>query len=351
MKQQYQLFKRGWGTYYYQDTKTGKQQSLHTKDKHQARALVQTMNEALRQPMLNLEIARAYLKGSDSGFNSRTWAWVMERAGEGKQGATKERWLRGVAEKPFHAIRDLKLTETKAEDLLNVLKIGTVSTNIFLRRLHNFAVDMNWLLAPIIPRRQWHPVKFREKRAITFEEHQKIIAGERNEEWRAYYGLLWHLGGSQSDVAALRAEEVDWKNRTIAYSRMKTGSHALIRLGESVGRILQSRPEKGLLFPQIAAWKESDRAKAFSRRRALVMQVSGAIKKSGKSCPRKWARMLVSEKHPDLSPITTTASPSAHYSRWIRCTSPRHNSRTTRSDSGSPDSPAAIMYYKPPPTL
>ena len=48
MKQRYQLFKRGWGTYYFQDTETGKQQSLKTRDKHQARALVHTMNEALR---------------------------------------------------------------------------------------------------------------------------------------------------------------------------------------------------------------------------------------------------------------------------------------------------------------
>jgi hypothetical protein len=184
MKQRYRLFTRGWGTYYFQDVETGKQESLKTRDKHQARTLVHTLNEAVRQPMLNLEIARAYLKGSDTGFVSRTWAWVMERAGEGKQGATKERWLRGVAEKPFDTIRDLKLTETKAEHLLSVLKEGTVSTNIFLRRLHNFALEMSWLLAPVIPRRQWRPVKFQEKRAITLEEHQKIIAGERNEEWR-----------------------------------------------------------------------------------------------------------------------------------------------------------------------
>jgi hypothetical protein len=61
-------------------------------------------------------------------------------------------------------------------------------------------------------------VKFREKRAITFEEHQKIITGERNEEWRAYYELLLYLGGSQSDVASLRAEGVDWKSRTITHA-------------------------------------------------------------------------------------------------------------------------------------
>jgi hypothetical protein len=27
--------------------------------------------------------------------------------------------------------------------------------------------------------------------------------------------LLWHLGGAQSDVAALRAEDIDWKQRVI----------------------------------------------------------------------------------------------------------------------------------------
>lgn len=38
-----------------------------------------------------------------------------------------------------------------------------------------------------------------------------------------------------------------------------------------------------------------------------AMQMSGAIKKTGKSCPRKWARMLVSEKDPDLNVINVKA--------------------------------------------
>lgn len=295
MKQRYRVFRRGWGTYYYEDTETGQQQSLQTRDKYQARTVVHTMNEAQRQPMLNLQIARAYLRAADSTYTSRTWQWVMDQSGEGKNGATKARWLRGMADRAFDPIRELKLIETKAEDLLAVLKAGTVSTNIFLRRLHNYALDMNWLMAPIIPRRQWRPIKFQEKRAITLEEHQKVIADERNDELRAYYELLWHLGGSQTDVATLSAEDVNWKCRTLSYARVKSGSNAIIRFGENVARILQSRPKKGLLFPRISAWKESDRAKAFSRRRTRA-GVSGVTLHSYRYA---WAERALAAGYPE----------------------------------------------------
>jgi len=45
--------------------------------------------------------------------------------------------------------------ETPGELLLQVLKAGKVSTNGYLRRLHNCCVDMNWLPWPLIPKRQW----------------------------------------------------------------------------------------------------------------------------------------------------------------------------------------------------
>jgi integrase len=44
----------------------------------------------------------------------------------------------------------------------------------------------------------------------------------------------------------------------------------MIRLGDSVAKILRSRPATGYLFPQIVLWKESDRAKAFIRRCRLA---------------------------------------------------------------------------------
>ena len=220
--------------------------------------------------MINSQIARAYRMASDSEARARNWQSVMDEMGRQKQGVTKERWTRAVAEKPFDLIRNLALGETRAEHLLDVLARGTVSTNIFLRRLHNFALDMNWLLATIIPRRRWPRIRFREKRAIRLQEHQKILAGEGKPELRAYYELLWHLGGSQSDMVTLCAEDIDWINRTISYGRMKTVNEALIHFGDAVARIRQSRPSTGHLFPMIAAWKESDRGKAFIRRRKLV---------------------------------------------------------------------------------
>ena len=38
-----------------------------------------------------------------------------------------------------------------------------------------------------------------------------------------------------------------------------------------------------------------------------TMQVSGAIKMNGQSCPRKWAKMLVPEKDPELDAINSKA--------------------------------------------
>src|SRR5256885_10309367 len=102
----------------------------------------------------------------------------MDEMAKGKQGVTRERWLRGVKEKSFDSIRDQSLVETRPEQFFETLNVGTVSTNIYLRRLHNFAVDMGWLLASIIPRRKWPTIHFKTKRAITTQEHQKILAGE-----------------------------------------------------------------------------------------------------------------------------------------------------------------------------
>lgn len=45
----------------------------------------------------------------------------------------------------FNPIRNRLLIETQAEDLLHVLQCGKVAVNVFLRRMHNFAIDMNWL--------------------------------------------------------------------------------------------------------------------------------------------------------------------------------------------------------------
>ena len=105
-----------------------------------------------------------------------------------------------------------------------------MSTNVYLRRMHNFALDMNWLPASVIPKRQWPAVWFKEKRAITLDEHQKIIAAEVNPERKTLYQLCWHLGASQGDIANLKGEDVDWTNNTVSFVRKKTDVPVLARL-------------------------------------------------------------------------------------------------------------------------
>jgi hypothetical protein len=156
MNYQFRIFRRASGVWYIENTATRQQESLRTRVEIEAKRLLQARNEAVRQPAINLQIARAYLSAADPVSVSRTWQFVMDEMAKGKKGPTKERWVRGVAQKPFDHIRNLKLVETRSEHFWHVLTTGTVSTNITLRRLHNFALDLNWLLAGLIPRRQWH---------------------------------------------------------------------------------------------------------------------------------------------------------------------------------------------------
>jgi hypothetical protein len=147
-----------------------------------------------------------------------------------------------------------------------MLKKGTVSTNVCMRRLHNFAVDMIWLPSPIVPKKLWPKVVFGEKRSITREEHEKIIARESNPERRDYYEVLWYAGGSQTDVANLHGEDINWVDRTIYYRRKKTGSDAMPRFGDKLAVVLARRPKSGPLFPYLITVREKDRATEFRQR-------------------------------------------------------------------------------------
>jgi hypothetical protein len=277
MKNRYRVFRRGWGTYYCEDLLTKKQETLKTRDKDEAFRLVAAKNETEAAPAFSRQLARVYWKAGDSAAASRTWQHIMDEIPKLKNGSTRERWLTAIKDKAFDSIRDLVVLETKAEHFLKILEGASVSTNSYLRRMHCFALDMDRLPWPVLPRKRWPALTFGEKRAITWTEHQNILLSEKNPEWKAYYEMLWHLGGSQTDTARLTAEDIDWDSQTISYTRRKTKSHALIRFDEPVEAILRSRPATGYLFPQIALWRHSDRAKAFIRRCKLA-GVSGVYR-------------------------------------------------------------------------
>ncbi len=265
MKNRFILFQRS-GVYYCEDTTTGKQSSLRTRDKADALRLLHVRNEAMHAPAMNLQIAQVYLQHGDPALAARTWQNVMEQMVAQRTGKNQSRWERAIREKPFDGIRHLKLIETNADHFLAVLKAGSVCTNVYLRRIHNYAVNMHWLPWPVLPKPNWPIVKHGEKRAITLEEHQKIIARELNLATRAYYELLWHLGGSQSDIATLTAEDVDWHDRTISYQRHKTGVMSLISFGDDVAAILKTLPRSGQLFLALARIPHNHRSKMFIKR-------------------------------------------------------------------------------------
>jgi integrase len=253
-------------TFYCVDTHTGKRTSLKTQSRDEAARLIQARNEAERQPMINVQIAKAYLAASDAAITTRTWQHVFEHIINCKEGPTKVRWVGASKERPFDLIRHKPLIETHAEELLHVLNSGTVSTNVYLRRVHNFALDMNWLSWPIVPKKQWPVVRYKEKRAITIDEHQRIIARERNPERKAFYELCWHLGGSQSDIAHLTAEDIDWGGHYLSYSRKKTAVTSLIHFGAEAAEVLRGLARVGPLFPYLMRVRAGDRATEFKQR-------------------------------------------------------------------------------------
>jgi integrase len=252
------------------DKTTGKRTSLNTTNEDEARQLIEAKNTAERQPTLNLHIAKAYLAGTDNGISTRTWQQAIEALMNTKQGANKARWMNVTKDRALAPLFPKVIIETQGEFLLRVLQSGTVSTNVYLRRLHNFCVDMNWLPWPLLPKRQWPAVRFGEKRGITLDEHTRIVAREQNPERKAFYRLAWHLGASQSDLAHLQAEDVDWQTRIICFVRMKTRWRNVtppqIRFGREVEEILATLPKTGPLFPYLSTVRPGDRATEFKQR-------------------------------------------------------------------------------------
>lgn len=272
MKKRFRLIRRGCrgNAFYCVDTKTGKRSSLGRITEDEAAQVVAAYNQAERQPLLNLQLAKAYLAGMDKQITLRTWQDAVNILIDSKQAANKDRWLRVLKDRALVPLWPRVVIETPSELLLKILQNGTVSTNIYLRRLHNFCVDMNWLAWPILPKRQWPAVRFKEKRAITLDEHTRIVDRERNPERKAFYQLAWHLGASQSDLAHLQAEDIDWESRTITFYRMKNKWRgqppAQIRIGKEVETILNNLPRVGPLFPYLRTVRAGDRATEFKQR-------------------------------------------------------------------------------------
>ena len=80
MKTRYRLTRRGirGDRFYCVDTTTGKRTSLRTANEDEARQIIEAKNQSERQPVLNLQIAKAYLAGTDNGIATRTWQQAID---------------------------------------------------------------------------------------------------------------------------------------------------------------------------------------------------------------------------------------------------------------------------------
>jgi integrase len=254
------------------DNVTGNSVSLKTRAKAEADQKVNAMNETERQPAISLGLAKVYLNAADPKLATRTWQDVMDNIITKKMDETLKRWQTAIKDKNFDCIRNLNVCETRPEHFDRALADGKVSTNVYLRRIHNHALGMEWLLKSVIPRLQWPKPVFKDKRAITAEEHAAIVLREQNTERRDFYELLWLTGAAQSDGACLRAEDINWQTRTICFTRKKLKSRGtnvkptLFRFSGDIEAILKRRPIDGQLFPYLCTVRAGDRATEFKQR-------------------------------------------------------------------------------------
>jgi integrase len=113
----------------------------------------------------------------------------------------------------------------------------------------------------------WPVVRYGEKRAITLEEHRRVLAVTPTLERRQYYEVLWETGAAQTDIAKLTADRIDWENGTILFHRTKQEGKAgdvFLVMGPTLEDIILTLPSTGLLFPGLAKVGENDRSTAFA---------------------------------------------------------------------------------------
>ncbi len=239
------MFRRG-AMFYMQDSATGKQTSLRTKDEAEASSLLNARNAAQQQPTLNLHLARAYLTASDPAFVERTWQTVMQQLQSRGKDSSRERYASVFKSPSFDELRNKKLLETTTDDFFAVFKDGKVSIVYFLKRLHNFALSLGWIAIPIVAPYLWPKYEAKDRRGITQDEHQSVLQQEKNAEWKLYLELLWETGAAQSDAVNFKAEDVDPQTRTISYFRQKTGSLAQFTISKKLETVLSHLPTTGV---------------------------------------------------------------------------------------------------------
>ena len=193
MKQRFYLYRRG-ETYYLQDSRTGKQQSLETKDKQTALRLLEVKRQSTADVGFNQIMLKTCLTVQDPLLTKRAWESVMEQMQTHGKDSTRNPLRPRDAVQSFSAAPACEIhghyRRGFSDDPQSADKVSVAH---YLKRLHNLAIGLGLAgacrsLAP----RLWPKPHFKPKRGITLAEHQRILAAE--EECRTQSVLPIALG-------------------------------------------------------------------------------------------------------------------------------------------------------------
>lgn len=337
MKAAFRLVRRG-AQFYAHSRITNQRESLHTSDREQAKRLLDARNDAQRVPTMNLALGRVFLAARDAELPTRTWETVMQAIVHHGRNSTRSRYVCAMKDPVLMRLKQRRLIETTSNDLLAVIAVGTRSTSYYLKRLHNFAVGFGWLPGPIIANKLWPKIEWGDRRALTAEEHARIVAAESIPERRRFYELLWLIGASQSDGANLTADQIDWPGRVLRYQRAKLKENAppaCIAIGPRLEALLKELPSEGRLFPTLALMPVNTRASRFRER----CQTLGIIGVSLHSYRYAWAERAFRAGMPERFAMANLGHASTavhrHYARKTQVVVPTLESFEQRRNDPS----------------
>ena len=235
-------------------------------------------------------------------WNTTTWDDVFKdilkrgRRNGGMHGASTIRTIKsGWNNSCWNFIREKRLIETEPRDLLNPLRGKGMGIMQLIRRMHEHAVGYQMIPYPIVGSKMW-PVYDNKpmSMAITEEQHTKVIdrittmrrnrwsdetADQWRSEWIAYLWILWFTGASNKDAAELKAENINWRDMVIEFSRSKWVNKdklepCRIVIGPRFAEVLRALPKDGLLLP-ILGNKNTSKRYDFFHKQTVALEIEG----------------------------------------------------------------------------
>ena len=210
MKPRYRIYRRQGGVFYLFDRHTGKRESLETADEAAAWRVLHAKNEAQQPPLINRQIARAYLAVGDPEITRRTWRDVLAEI-KLKRDSTQDRWIIAGKDPAFDLIRDLPISKLRRTIFCGCWSAGGWPPTSFCAAPTTSRSTWAGCLGRCCPRSSG-PKSSIGQSAPSGWEHGRIVEREQNPERRASMNSV-ALGGPKPTLPGRAAEDIDWDNQ------------------------------------------------------------------------------------------------------------------------------------------